>query len=206
MEIYDAAEPKSSVKVSIPIFSQFSPDFSPNIPDFSPSCDRARSTVLDCSVVCTHLRLLKNYDYQRLEMKIHSKRPRKSTGKNGEIIPDFPPNVLKSTGYFSKRVWLGVILRMSYRISPQIYHICIERERIHLDDADLLPDVPAAYVGRPTRPDDLEGPLCDEEACRKVGTVSGSEQPDFSPIMERACADESAVLQVPSRGGCIMMR
>jgi hypothetical protein len=35
-----------------------------------------------------------------------------------------------------------------------------------------------AYVGRPAHLDDLEEPFCDEDACRRVGTVSGSEQPD----------------------------
>ncbi len=47
------------------------------------------------------------------------------------------------------------------------------------------------YVGRPACPDDLEEAFSYEEACRRVGTVSGSEQPDFSPNMELTCDDGS---------------
>ena len=42
-----------------PDFSPRIPDFSPFIPDFSPREFRLHSSVLDCSVVCSQLRLLK---------------------------------------------------------------------------------------------------------------------------------------------------
>ncbi len=88
---------------------------------------------------------------------------------------------------------------MSYRIFLQIYHIFLQKSsNNHLYCAGPQPHVPAAYVGRPAHPDDLEEPFCNEEACRRVGTVSGSEQPDDEVvrmrclIMRRRCIDAAA--------------
>jgi hypothetical protein len=78
---------------------------------------------------------------------------------------------------------------MSYRIFLQIYHILLQKSSYHLDCAGLQPHVPAAYVGRPGSPNDLEQPFYHEEACRRVGTVLGSELPDFPPNSQRTCED-----------------
>jgi hypothetical protein len=47
-------------------------------------------------------------------------------------------------------------------------------------DELLWLEVPAAYVGRPPRPDDLVGPYFVEDACHRRRTLSAAEKPDFS--------------------------
>ncbi len=140
------------------------------------------STNLDCSVVCTQALSLKIRiigDWRRRSSRKATKSHLQTVLEFLRFIPDFSP---KHNGFISKilekirillqdfeyrildqrKVCLDVILRMSLlssRIFLRVYHIFLQKSSNHLYCAEPQPHVPAAYVGRPGRPADLEEPL-----------------------------------------------
>jgi hypothetical protein len=113
-----------------------------------------------------------------------------------KTIPDFS---LYHTRYFSKNTGFSLTLCVAgcYITAiipdfvPNIPHF-LKKSSSHLHCAGLHPHVPAAYVGRPARPDDLDERFYDEEACRMVGKISASDQLIFSPNSQRTCEDGHA--------------
>jgi hypothetical protein len=160
--------------VSIPDFPPNILDFSPNIPDcssnrisyrifppnyagfFSPKSGCVYSTVLDCSVARTQAWFLKNMiiGYPRRRSTRKATKSHLQTIRIFlqiyqfflQIIPDFSPNFSVAGCHIT-----DVILDFF-----SIYHTFLQKSSNRLDCAGLLPHVPAAYVGRTTRLDDLE--------------------------------------------------
>jgi hypothetical protein len=102
-----------------PIFFRDRSDFSPNIPDFSPNCGRARlfwSALCSIRIYCSYKIMIignRRLKFARRATKQHLKKFKKS----------YCIFLHEHQIFLLTVVWLGVMLRMSYRIFLQTYYI-----------------------------------------------------------------------------------